>query len=55
MRRHGAALNVLVTMAVEKVKLWRRGVRGISFLGQTVCCGRSGQTKVERSEIGRLC
>jgi hypothetical protein len=31
MRRHGAALNVLVTMAEEeKVKWWRRGVRGIS-------------------------
>jgi hypothetical protein len=35
MRRHGAALNVLVTMAKEeKVKWWRRGLRGISFLGR---------------------
>jgi hypothetical protein len=37
MRRHGVALNVLVTVAVEeKVKWWRRGVMGISFLGR-VC------------------
>jgi hypothetical protein len=35
MRRHGAALNVLVTVSEEvKVKWWRRGVMGISFLGR---------------------
>jgi hypothetical protein len=35
MRRHGAALNVLVTLAKEeKVKWLRRGVMGISFLGR---------------------
>ncbi len=28
---------------------------GHLVFGQTVCCGRSGQTEVERSEIGRLC
>jgi hypothetical protein len=38
MRRHGAALNVLVTVAEEeKIKWWRRGVMGISFLGR-LCC-----------------
>jgi hypothetical protein len=35
MRRHGAAVNVLVIVAgKEKVKWWKRGVMGISFLGR---------------------
>jgi hypothetical protein len=35
MRRHGDALNALVTVAEEeKVKWWRRGVMGILFLGK---------------------
>jgi hypothetical protein len=38
MRRHGAAFNVLVMVAEEKkVKWWRKGVMGISFLSR-LCC-----------------